>query len=246
MNSTVQTMDNSSEHKKYRKMKAEYQNSHIDTLKKNVLLLNDNVVDWDSLEKLKNASNEALEVHRNLIDDKISSVTDTLKNLLKNGLESAIKSTELKVQGLDSKFLNMDAVVKTLDKKLSDLASKLTEGITKAELGFKQQNDLLSKQLETSKMQIGQLVHLVNTQKEALKKLEANVYTKDKLLQLGESFNIPNQPVVSSDQGVYKDAPLALTVCGAAVLHNIGYTDKKGHQLTLDPDTHRVLVYTGK
>lgn len=267
MNSAVLSMDNTSEAKKYRRMKAESTMEPVESLKRNVLQLKDNVVDWDSLEKVKDATNKALDVHKNMYDSNISNLTNSLKSMLKEGVDGAIKSLEAGLKNVDAKFssidgkvLNLDNVVKTLEKKISDVASKIAEGITKAELSSKQQVDTLlrqlnetSKQLEIQKTQSNQLAQLVSIQTNQIKALEAKlnaldakVYKKGELLQLGESFNLPDQPVVSGDQGVYKDAPLALTVCGAAVLHNIGYTDKKGHQLILDPDTHRILVYKGK
>jgi hypothetical protein len=37
-----------------------------------------------------------------------------------------------------------------------------------------------------------------------------------------------------------------MAINGGLVLGDIGYTDKKGHILTLNPDTRRIEVYIGK
>lgn len=253
MNGSVISMDNTSESKKHRRMKVESSMEPVESLKINVLQLKDNVVDWDSLEKIKDATNKALDVHKNIYDTKISDLSNGLKSILKDGIDGALKSLEVGLNNVDTKLLtmnnkilNLDNVAKTLEKKISDVISKISEGIARAELSCQQQ-------LEAHKLQTNQLAQLVSIQADQIKSLESklnalndSVYKKGELLQVGESFNLPDQPIVSGDQGVYKDAPLALTVCGAAVLHNIGYTDKKGHQLILDPDTHRILVYNGK
>lgn len=67
-------------------------------------------------------------------------------------------------------------------------------------------------------------------------------------LHVGQPFNMPEQPAVVREGGLHKDAPLALSVNGAVLFHDIGYTtDKKGlDPLFYDPVTNRVLFYKGK
>lgn len=76
--------------------------------------------------------------------------------------------------------------------------------------------------------------------------LEGKLSLQDNHVLVGEKFNLPAQPEPKSKGGVWEDAPLALAVSGGIALHNIGYTNKKGMQLTVDPETQRLLIFHGK
>lgn len=67
-------------------------------------------------------------------------------------------------------------------------------------------------------------------------------------LHIGKAFNIPEQPYVVKEGGVHKVAPLALSINGALVLHDIGYTSEKKGLIPIyfDPITERLLIYNGK
>lgn len=67
-------------------------------------------------------------------------------------------------------------------------------------------------------------------------------------LHVGKRFNLPEQPEIEREGGIHKVAPLALTINGAVILHDIGYTtDKKGLvPLYYDPVSQRALIYHGK
>lgn len=69
-----------------------------------------------------------------------------------------------------------------------------------------------------------------------------------KSLHIGDKFNLPEQPQVQREGGIHKNAPLALTVNGAVLFHDIGYTTDKKSLVPLyyDPITNRVLFYKGK
>lgn len=71
---------------------------------------------------------------------------------------------------------------------------------------------------------------------------------KDPLvLHVGKAFNAVEQTVVS-EGGLHKVAPVALSVNGAVILHDIGYSSNKKDlvPLYLDPYTNRVTTYRHK
>lgn len=69
---------------------------------------------------------------------------------------------------------------------------------------------------------------------------------KPEVLYVGKEANLPKQPEPVSEGGVWKDAPLALSVHGGMVLHNIGYTTTSKGCLPLvwDMSTNRMLINT--
>lgn len=81
-----------------------------------------------------------------------------------------------------------------------------------------------------------------------LAKSTSSSQSNTKTLHIGERFNLPEQPTVQKEGGLHKVAPLALSVNGGVVLHDIGYTtDKKGLEyLMFDPVSERLLFYKGK
>lgn len=95
-----------------------------------------------------------------------------------------------------------------------------------------------------------QTVQRISTQTGAeiadLRQKVAAMPTANGYLHVGEPFNLPEQPTVKQVAGVYASAPLAMAINGGLLLHDIGYTNQKGHSLTLNPVTRRLEVYTGK
>jgi hypothetical protein len=65
-------------------------------------------------------------------------------------------------------------------------------------------------------------------------------------LMIGKDVNLPRQPESISEMGVWKTAPLTLSVNGGIVFHDIGYTTngQGTFPLVWDPSTSRVLVGT--
>lgn len=77
---------------------------------------------------------------------------------------------------------------------------------------------------------------------------EAPPTPKDPLtLHVGKAFNPVHQTVVE-EGGLHKVAPVALTVSGAVILHDLGYSSSKKDlvPLYLDPYTNRVTTYRHK
>lgn len=82
-----------------------------------------------------------------------------------------------------------------------------------------------------------------------LDSLKSQLSKKDReSLHVGPSFNMAEQPPVQEEGGVHKVSPIALSVNGAVILHDIGYTTDKKNLIPLyfDPITGRVIIYHGK
>lgn len=126
-----------------------------------------------------------------------------------------------------------------IDKKNSDVLSKLKsyeDYIGKLENKIKQ-HESISAKLDND---LREMTVKLDSYEKRFKNLEKDT------LHVGKESFIPPQPTPKQESGVYKDAPLSLSVNGGLVLHNIGYTNKKGYDLTMDKDTGRVMLYHGK
>lgn len=100
---------------------------------------------------------------------------------------------------------------------------------------------------ELSKLEVlvGSLTNKINALNKRVALLEGD--KKKDYIHLGKDTFVPPQPESKkSSGGVWETAPLAASVNGGLSLFNIGYTKKKGYDVTIDKDSGRLMLYTPK
>ena len=193
---------------------------------------------------------------------------DVLK--LRQDLDILIKksSSTVDAEVLDSK---LQALRTVYDQKVSS-SNGLMEKITELECAMcrlkKEREEVSDTHVNELKAQLSisndkiqsiestmsnTLLELYNKQQEEIKSLHEKlasftdlIRVVDGHLHIGPDCNIPRQPQVTGKGGVYENAPLTSVIHGGLLLHNAGYTTKKGIPLVYDQETGRILLYRGK
>lgn len=211
----------------------------------------------NNTSSLRNSLSES----RKELLSKFSFVDDTIA-VLKEKIESLIKDNEI-LSELANEVSKIQSFLKKLEESILSLKKELDVFNSKEKaLTMKQsEHDNQIRQLNVAMKDISTKLSYAqvaakNVPKEIIKEVitvpapPTTPPTIDhvKSLHIGEKFNLPEQPPVVKEGGIHKSAPLSLTVNGAVLLHDIGYTtDKKGLvPLYYDPITQRALIYQGK
>lgn len=193
----------------------------------------------------KEQSTKVLSKHRHLHDKhelNVSKVEDISKEL--SDTKSALKRVEQQlVLSKKESMVNANSIAKkstdSYDNKIQDQGAQIRE-LQSAVRELSRQLSVNTKSVQVSQASISSL----QSQEANTQSLSSSVRS----LHIGEDFNLPEQPDIIKEGGIHKVAPLSLTVNGAVLFHDIGYTtDKKGLiPLFYDPITNRVLLYQGK
>lgn len=170
-------------------------------------------------------------------EDDITSLhaeNSTLKSIIdshKRDSTTKMKSVECQITAHNEK---LDAMISLLNNQISGLREQIIREVF----------HMIDQRMNTYDKKLDNVSSLSASQSMPL----LNESSKIKTLYIGNDYNMPKQPAVSIEGGIHKSAPLALSVNGAVVLHDIGYTTDKKDLIPLyyDPVTNRVLIYQGK
>lgn len=185
------------------------------------------------IEKLKNEFSESIKKK----DEEIAQLKALIANLQKSG--DAVSQLKADINHLNVAHHTLEAKSNADHLNVKNTISQVHHEVAQLQ---KVHRALASNVVDPSK---------VATLEKAYHSLASKVgdledqHSMDRL-HLGEDQFIPAQPVANGDAGVWKDAPLALSVNGGVVFYNTGYTDKKGYDVTIDRETGRLMIYTGK
>lgn len=206
----------------------------------------------DAKLKVSKLEDELLKVNTNLNtskkedEKKLTSVSDKLSTEV-NKANTSVKTLEQQVVALKKEVTVQNNAAIQAKSITNDSLDKLrTMYDAKLNDQDKVIKDLQATLRELTKMVTSNTIRALEASRatEATEAVSSNVKT----LHVGDEFNLPEQPDVVKEGGIHKVAPLSLTVNGAVLFHDIGYTtDKKGLvPLFYDPVTNRVLFYKGK
>lgn len=207
--------------------------------------------------------NSILEVHQNTTVQLNSALLNTNKEqkALKDSIDKVQRehlSTKHAVHNDVTKAINtvasaLDTVKNSHDTHVGAVRQTLdTHAQQMYSLYVTNQTDItnLKNEIAQTKKSIGDLHSLIEANKNVASNILSiggtNGNVQQEYAHFGAPFNLPEQPVPVKEAGVWKDAPLALSVNGGVGLFNIGHSDKKGRQVMIDPSTHRLYVYSGK
>jgi len=191
-------------------------------------------------ERLLRVSHES----NNLKDEKIEALnTDSSRHAEKvESLQQELHSVQSSMKGLEKQLL-------AAEKESATHANTVTSKALQATHSYENKINNQDRQIRDLQAAVKQLTHMISAQSNVSTPIEVTkVGSTVQTLHIGNSFNLPEQPSVEKEGGIHKVAPLSLTVNGAVLFHDIGYTtDKKGLvPLFYDPVTNRVLFYQGK
>lgn len=161
-------------------------------------------------------------------------------------LQSQVKSIEQQLLSLKKETEMKSVSVKSVDPKEIRNIEERVLSVQKAQDSKYLEHDSQIKQLNTTVRDISSKLSYAQAAASTLPSVSKGDHVKS--LHVGDQFNLPEQPVAVKEGGLHKIAPLSLTVNGAVLLHDIGYTtEKKGLvPLYYDPVTQRALIYHGK
>lgn len=168
----------------------------------------------------------------------IEFVIKTISDLLKVKADLENKLSELRKVS--------DLKLRTLEAGLQSLSDSSTSMISRVEAEIKQAQQQQPRVGAAKDPRIDELQNLVKQHQDTIAKLQESVSNTKRSTHFGEPVSLPEQPKPQSEGGVWKSAPLSMSVNGGVVLHNIGFTKEKGLDLTLCPKTHRLLVHQSK
>jgi len=232
----------------------------------------------DVVEELQKKLTNVITTGNKYSDEKASQLSQQLmaiKKSMEQSITSSAHSVESKSAAAAQKVVEVQSQVQNLSHQVNQLCgcnSKNVQSLSVAQNSAEQAKSLANQALQSvqsvsqqvsqsaTKSELTQAQNSAknaqNLAKQALQLAQSavskaqNIESKAevKTMQLGPKFNLPQQPEVVLEGGVHKVAPLALTVNGGVVLHDIGYTtDKAGLvPVLLDPVTGRLVQYRGK
>ncbi len=253
MSSNLVTGDNTSARKNRSKVDAYH---HVmlpsvgDGNRKAVRDLGQNVKDMaGNMKKAINQANDIASTLKHHVETKLNA--HSLQTTATIGKLEAQVSLHTKKHGDDVAKLKADVIhndkkcdseTTKLKKELINLHKKHGDDVAKLKADVhKKCNGDLSK-LEVL---IGSLTDKLNALTKRVVALE--VTEKKDYIHLGKDAFVPPQPESKeSSGGVWETAPLAASVNGGLSLFNIGYTKKKGYDVTIDKDSGRLMLYTPK
>lgn len=231
MSSDLVTGDNTSARKNKSKVGA-YQHTMLptvaDTSKKAVRDLGKSVKDMaGNMKRVVNQANEVAEHMKKHVEDKLNNHAIQTKASI--GKLEAQVSLHAKKHGGDVAKLKRD--VADAHKKCDSETDKLK----------KKHNDDIAR-LEVL---VGSLTSKIDHLTKRVALMEGS--KKKDYIHLGKDAFVPPQPESKkSSGGVWETAPLAASINGGLSLFNIGYTKKKGYDVTIDKDSGRLMLYTPK
>lgn len=192
-----------------------------------------------TLEQQVVALKKEVTVQNNAVVQTKSATDDSISKFSKS-YDSKLAEQNKKLNDQVKQLNDQNNYLSDHNKKLNEQSKKMSEQAKQLEDQSKMIKDLQATLKELTKMVTNNTIRAA----EASESVSSNVKT----LHVGDDFNLPEQPDVVKEGGLHKVAPLSLTVNGAVLFHDIGYTtDKKGLvPLFYDPVTNRVLFYKGK
>jgi hypothetical protein len=250
MSTSYQSTDHSSSHKKVRQQLTDASLGISDVvfdLKKGPKTMQQ--YNQSTVKQMNNMLSSSINDVKKKQNDDISSVlaeTNTLKSLIDiNKKESAnkLKSVESQISTHKEKIDSLHSVVHTQMANIREQIMREIVNVMDQRLGT------YDRRINSVAIQQQQMMSNANKVVEVQAPPSNVLDTKSvTTLHIGSEFNMPKQPDVLKEGGIHKSAPLALSVNGAVVFHDIGYTLDKKNLIPLyyDPETNRVLLYHGK